>query len=187
MNLTQKREEYAIVLDFLPNGHPNDTRPSHKKTAIVLAIGKSKFALLELVPKRGIFLQPNKEVYIGDGKREEIHHIVSKIEIDRLTSSARKELEYVVKELIKQNEATFVEFFNKARPLSTRMHMLELLPGVGKKHMWEIIDARDMQPFTSFNDIKARVKLIPVPETLIAKRIMQELKGGEKHNIFVDK
>jgi len=127
-NTVQRREEYAVVLDFLPNGHPKDMRPSHKKTPIVLAIGKSKFALLELVPKRGVFLQPNKEVYIGDGKREEIHHIVSKVDINRLTNSARKELEYVVKDLIKQNEPKFVEFFNTARPLSTRMHMRNITP-----------------------------------------------------------
>ena len=84
------------------------------------------------------------------------------------------------------NEQRFVEFFNKAQPLSTRMHQLELLPGLGKKHMWEIIEERKGEPFKDFNDLKKRVKLMPDPEKVIMKRILQELDGTEKHNIFVD-
>ena len=68
------KEEQAIVLDFLPNGYPFDKRPSHRKTAIVQALGKVRFGLLELVPKKEIFVQPYEEVYIGEGKREKIHH-----------------------------------------------------------------------------------------------------------------
>ena len=66
------------------------------------------------------------------------------------------------------------------------MHQLELLPGLGKKHMWEIIDARKEKEFSSFADIKKRVKLMPDPEKAIIKRITQELKGNEKHRLFVD-
>jgi len=66
------------------------------------------------------------------------------------------------------------------------MHQLELLPGVGKKHMWEIIETREKQPFTSFADIKSRVKLMPDPEKAIIKRIVAELEGTEKHRVFVD-
>ena len=73
---TQLKEEYAIVLDFLPNGYPFDTRPMHKKTPVAQAIGKLHFILLELVPKKGQFLQPFQEVYMGEGKRDQIHHIV---------------------------------------------------------------------------------------------------------------
>ena len=54
---TKSKEEYAIVLDFLPNGYSNDDRPMFKKTPIVQAIGKNNFTLLELVPKKDIFLQ----------------------------------------------------------------------------------------------------------------------------------
>ena len=70
MQVTQK-EEHAVVLDFLPNGYANDPRPSHRKTAIAQAIGKQHFVLLELVPKKEVFLQPYQEVYTGEGKRDE--------------------------------------------------------------------------------------------------------------------
>jgi putative nucleotide binding protein len=180
------KEEKALVLDFLQHGYPQDPRPSHKKTPIVQAIGLEHFTLLELVPKKDIFLQPHEEIYIGEGKRDKIHHIVGKITLEKLTGTAKSELEYIVRELVKKNEAKFVEFFNKSQPLTTRMHQLELLPGLGKKHMWEIIEERRVQPFTSFEDIKSRIKLMPDPEKMIFKRILEEMTGQEKHNMFVD-
>ncbi len=180
------REESAVVLDFLPHGYPFDNRPSHKKTAIVQAIGKQHFALLELVPKKDIFLQPLQEVYIGEGKRDQIHHILGRLPMDRLTATAKNELDFVIKDLVKQTEKRFIEFFNKSQPLTTRMHQLELIPGLGKKHMWEILEKRDEKPFESFKDLKERVKLMPDPEKAILKRIIMELSGDEKHRIFVD-
>jgi len=179
------REEKAIVLDFLPHGYPFDTRPSHRKTAIVQAVGMQHFALLELVPKKDVFLQPLQEVYIGEGKRDQIHHIVGKLPMEKLTPTAKQELDLVIKDLVHNNEARFVKFFNTAQPLTTRMHQLELLPGLGKKHMWEIIQERE-KPFVSFADIKKRVKLMPDPEKAILKRILAEISGKEKHKIFVD-
>ena len=180
------REETAIVLDFLPNGYMHDERPLYMKTPVAQAMGKEHFVLLELVPKKGIHLQPFEEVYIGEGKRDKIHHIVGKMSTTKLTATAKSELEFVIKDVIHKNENKFIEFFNTARPLSTRMHQLELLPGLGKKHMWQIIESRDEKLFENFTDLKNRVKLMPDPEKTIIKRILQELDGNEKHKIFVD-
>ena len=184
--LEKPKEETAIVLDFLPNGYPYDDRPMYMKTPIAQAIGKEHFVLLELVPKKGIHLQPFEDVYIGDGKRDKIHHIVGKMALTKLTATAKSELDFVIKDIVKKNEKRFIEFFNMAQPLSTRMHQLELLPGLGKKHMWQIIERRQENPFESFSDLKNRVKLMPDPEKTIIKRILQELEGAEKHKIFVD-
>ena len=129
------REEYAIVLDFLPNGYPFDSRPGYMKTPIVQAVGKTRFVLLELVPKKEVALQPHKEVYIGEGKRDEIHHINGRLPAQKLTATAKAELEFVIANIIKANEQRFIAFYNSAQPLSTRMHSLELLPGMGKKKM----------------------------------------------------
>ena len=65
-----------------------------------------------------------------------------------------------------------------------RMHTLELLPGLGKKHMWVILEERQIKPFESFQDIKERVKLLPDPKMSIIKRIIKELEGNEKYRIF---
>ncbi|HJO01670.1 MAG: DUF655 domain-containing protein [Candidatus Woesearchaeota archaeon] len=184
--MEKTKEENAIILDFLPNGYPLDERPMYMKTPVAQAIGKEHFVLLELVPKKEVYLQLYEEVYIGEGKRDKIHHIVGKLPMSKLTRTAESELEFIIKDIVKKNEKMFVDFFNNAKPLSTRMHQIELLPGVGKKHMWEIINAREEKPFESLDDIKKRVNLIPDPEKLIIKRIMLELEGTEKHKLFVD-
>ena len=186
MEKQRTREETAIILDFLPNGYPFDTRPSYRKTPIAQALGKEHFTLLELVPKRETFLQPYKEVYIGEGKRDEIHHIAGKLEFEKLTGTARAELEFIIKDMVKKDEQKFVDFFNNAQPMSMRMHQLELLPGLGKKHMWQVIEVREEKPFESFADIKSRVKLLPNPEKSVVKRILNEIAGTEKHKLFTD-
>ena len=180
------KEEKAIVLDFLPNGYHYDERPMYMKTPIAQAMGNEHFVLLELVPKKGIHLSPFEEVYIGEGKRDKVHHIVGKLAVSKLTATAKSQLEFVIKEIVKKNESKFIDFFNKAQPLSTRMHQLELLPGLGKKHMWQIIESRQEKPFENFADIKNRVKLMPDPEKAVIRRIVQELEGAEKHRLFVE-
>ena len=180
------KEEKTVILDFLPNGYPFDERPMYMKTPVAQALGKEHFVLLELVPKKGIHLNLYEEVYIGEGKRDKKHHIVGKIPMSKMTRTAKSELEFVIKDIVEKNEKKFIDFFNNAMPLSTRMHQIELLPGVGKKHMWEIINSREEKPFESFDDIKKRVKLIPDPGKLIIRRILQELEGEEKHRLFVD-
>ena len=179
------KEENAIILDFLPHGYPMDRRPMHLKTAIAQALGKQTLVLLELVPKKDCFLQPHEEVYIGEGKRDKIHHIIGRIGPGKLTETAKSELNYIVEELVIKDEPKFVEFFNKIGPINTRVHQLELLPGIGKKHMLSILDEREKRPFESFKDIKDRVKLLPDPEKAIMKRILLELEGNEKHYLFV--
>jgi putative nucleotide binding protein len=180
------KEEYAVVLDFLPNGYSNDDRPMFKKTPIVQAIGKTNFTLLELVPKKDVFLQPSDETYIGEKERDKIHHINGRLSLSKLTPTAKAEIEHIVHKIVKQNQQRFVQFFNEAQPLSTRMHSLELLPGLGKKHMWQILEERRGEPFKDFDDLKKRVKLIPDPEKIIIRRILKELEREEKHYIFLD-
>ena len=51
--------------------------------------------------------------------------------------------------------------------------------------MWEIIEERRYQPFVSFDDIKKRVKLMPDPNKIIVSRVITEITGQEKHNLFV--
>lgn len=181
------REEHAVVLDFLPNGYPFESRQGQVSTPIVQALGREHMALLELVPKKEANLQPNEEVYIGEGKRDKIHHINGKLSPDKLTPTAKAEVEFVITELVKKNEKRFVDFFNKAQPLSTRMHSIELIPGMGKKRMWEILDERKVKPFESFDDFKKRVKLMPDPEKAIIKRIIDEIMVPQKHYLFVER
>ena len=107
------------------------------------------------------------------------------MEYGALTASAKQELELIVTEIVKKNVAPYLEFFNKAGSLSTRMHQLELLPGIGKKHLWALLDARKERLFESFEDIKSRVPLMPEPEKVVVRRVLAELQDEDKYRIFV--
>ena len=181
-NGKEQREDQAIVLDFLPHGYASES--NGLKSPICQAFGTTHLALLELIPKKDVFLQPQEEVYIGDGRRDQIHHIKGKIGLEKLTSTAAHELEHAIEHVVEVQASRFLEFFNKSQPLSMRMHQLELLPGLGKKHMWEILDARKNKPFESYEDLRARVKLMPDPTQILVKRILAEIQGKEKYRLF---
>ncbi|MFW9831529.1 MAG: DUF655 domain-containing protein [Candidatus Thorarchaeota archaeon] len=183
---TKKFEEYAYVLDHLQRGYPEDTRPIFKKEPIVQAVGDTYFTLLELVPRKGARFNPQEAIFIGRDRREKIDHVKRRITFDVLTATSRSELPFVIEKLVEKSEARFVEFFNNAPPLTTRMHRLELLPGIGKKLMWDILEERRKAPFTSFQDIADRTQL-RAPKEIIVKRIMMELGGEDKYNLFTRK
>jgi putative nucleotide binding protein len=183
---TKKFEEYAYVLDHLPRGYPEDTRPIFKKDPIVQAVGDTYFTLLELVPRKGARFNPQESIFIGRDRRDKIDHVKRRITFDLLTATARSELPFVIEKLVEKSEPRFVEFFNNARPLTTRMHSLELLPGIGKKLMRDILEERRKAPFTSFQDVAERTQLRS-PKEIIVKRILMELGGEEKYNLFTRK
>lgn len=171
-------EDYAIILDYLPLGYLKEGASSFKKKPIAQAIGIEEFTLLELTPKDNVDLDIHEKVYIGAGKREKIARVNRRLKYDKLTATAKIELNYVVEEIIKENENKFVQFFNEAGPISTRLHQIELLPGIGKKHMWDILNARKEKEFENFQDIKQRVPMLADPVKLISKRILMELEGN---------
>ena len=69
-----EKEEYAIVLDYLPNGYPLEK----KMIPIVQAIGEKNLTLLELIPRRGANFEIGERVYIGEGKRDKVYYILWK-------------------------------------------------------------------------------------------------------------
>jgi putative nucleotide binding protein len=173
-------EEYARVIDFLPDGRSMD----REREPVAQLLGEKYFTLLEVAIKREAKISLGQRVYIGKDARTEVEKIKRRIDFNELTATARNELPLVAKNIIHDREADFVGFFNKAGPLSIRLHQLELLPGVGKKHLTEILDARD-KPFASFKDIQQRVSLLPDPANLIFTRINEEMSGTSKYYLFV--
>jgi len=175
------REDYAIVLDFLPYGYPLDNR----RMPLAQAIGTSAFTLLQLVPRRGEKFEAGEKVYIGDGKRDKVQYILGRCPREKLTDPAKSQLREFVASIVKDDEERFVKFFNKAQAINTRLHQFELLPGLGKKHTAAILGAREEKDFESFGDIKNRVTNMPSPENVVEKRIMEELTEIQRHNLFI--
>ncbi|MFH1257115.1 MAG: DUF655 domain-containing protein [Candidatus Diapherotrites archaeon] len=174
-------EDNAIVLDFMPRGKGSSFKPE----PLAQVLGTSHFTLLEVVPKEGVELKAFDSVYIGKEERDKIDHIKRRINFKDLTSNSVAEIEKAIEKIIREQEQKFVEFFNNAQPISIKRHKLELLPGLGKKHLMSILSEREKEPFTSFKDIQARVHLMPDTVKTIAKRVTEELEGGgDKHFIF---
>ncbi len=180
------REDYIWVLDYLQYGHPDDPRPVYQKKPIVHGVGESHFVLLELIPKAGVIPEAHRKIYVGEGDRDEIDHVKRRLRYDDLTHGAKIELPYVLEEIVKRDEDRFISFFNDAEPLTTRLHQLELLPGIGKKLMWAIINERKKGDFKGFEDLTKRVQGLHRPDKLIINRIEDELKDEHtKYRIFV--
>ena len=175
-----EKEEYAVVLDYLPNGYPLEK----KMMPIAQALGEKNLTLLELVPRRGISLEVGERVYIGDGKRDKVYYILGKAHREKITESAKEQLLKFVEKVVKEREQEFVKFFNTAEAINKRVHQLELLPGLGKKYTKEILDQREIKLFESFEDIKKRIPNLPFPEKTVEKRIIQELTEFERYNLF---
>jgi putative nucleotide binding protein len=176
-----EKEEYAIVLDYLPHGYPLEKT----MTPIVQAIGKKNFVLLQIVPRQGINFELGEEVYIGEDKREKVLFIKGRLHREKLTETAKSQLQEVIKKSVSENEAKYIEFFNKAQAINTRLHQFELLPGFGKKHTKAILEARQEKPFENFEDMRKRVHSVPSPQNAIEKRIFLELSEIQRNNLFI--
>lgn len=175
------KEEHAIILDYLPYGYPLEK----KMMPIAQAIGDKNFTLLQLVPRREIKLDVGEKVYIGEGKRDKIYYILGRLPEVKLTENAKLQLMEFVKLQISENEKKFVDFFNNALAINTRLHQLELLPGFGKKHTEAILSERNQKPFESLEDLKKRVTNLPDPKKAIEKRLIEEITSKEKYSLFI--
>lgn len=176
----EAKEEKALILDFLPNGYPLE----YKRMPVAQALGLSHFTLLELVPRKGIKLELKEIVYIGPDKRDKIYFIRGKLYKNKLTETAKLQIQDFVTKTVNEQEKRFVDFFNTAGAINTRLHQLELLPGFGKKYMKMILDERDKKPFESFEDMKKRLKNLPDPKKTIEKRLIEELIEKVRYKLF---
>jgi putative nucleotide binding protein len=176
-----KKDEWALVLDFLSRGHHGMQRSE----PVAQVVGERYFSLLEVIIREDASFKPEDRVYIGDGKRSDVKYIRKRINYGELTAAAKEEIQGIVEKIVTGNPAMFLNFFNKSGPVTTRLHQLELLPGIGKRHLWAIITERKKKPFESFDDLKKRVPLLPNPEKLIVRRILGEMENKDKYRIFV--
>lgn len=181
-------EDYALILDYLPQGIPTDK--SFRREPLAYAIGEVEFKLFELVPKVEAVIVIGDRVYIGKDPslRDKIIHVKRRVGYEELTAAAQAELPFVLQDIVKQHQERFIKFFNEAQAITTRFHMLELIPGLGKKTMWAIIEERKKGVFTDYEDLVKRVPALKHPDKLVAKRIEDELSDpSQKYRIFVSR
>ena len=176
-------ERTAVVLDFLPRGRPDDDRPQYERSPVALALGETDFRLVEaaLTDDAGVNIGDRIEIDPPGGNVKQLR----RAEYSDLTSTAESELEYAIDQILDVDEDRFVGFYNDAQPITTRLHVLNLLPGIGKKLRNNVLDTRKRKPFESYEDIEERVSGLYEPKEVLAERILEELREEDlKYRIF---
>ena len=178
----RKYEEYAYVLDFNPRGKSSTVRG--REGIIVTAIGEDRLTILEILGIPNSAFEVGEKIYIGKEGRTKVLSVLGKMNYDDVSSSAQSELYAVVENIVTNNESKFVEYLNNARPLTPRIHALELIPGIGKTYMKTMLEERDKKKFESYQDLQERVGF-KEPIKHISERIMDEITGQSRMNLFV--
>jgi putative nucleotide binding protein len=173
-------EDYAWVIEYLPAGHAN----AIKREPVVQLLGSKFFTLLEASVQPNASIVMGQKVCVGKEGREEVAHIKGRLTYDDLTNGAREFLPPMLKKAVKEREKEFVDFVNRAKPISIRVHTLDLLPGIGKKSMAALLKEREEKPFESFEDMHKRVPAVSDPMGIFVHRILSELMGNEKYYLF---
>jgi putative nucleotide binding protein len=182
ISLPKKYEEYAYVLDFIPHGRSAIIKG--REGPIVLAIGEERLTLLEILAMDNVTFDAGERIAIGKEGRSKIVSVLGRLSYEELNQEAKNELPSVTETIVQNNEAKYIAYFNELQAVTPRLHALELIPGIGKTFMMEIVKQRDRQPFTSFEDLQKRVG-IREPARAVAKRILEEIAGGSRINLFV--
>ncbi len=178
----KKIESRILVLDYLPEG--KGFGQSKQSEPTVQGIGEKWFSLLEvIVERKGTYTKLTELDLPQTSESSKIKQIKRRVSVNDLTNTGYENLEEAVLLIINKNEKRFVSFFNKAQPITNRIHSLKLIPGIGDKLMWEILAARKGMPFVSFKDIEERVKISDMRK-LIFNRIIRELEEDVKHRLF---
>ncbi len=184
----KKYEDFAYVLDVFPASEIRAQIPNivvHRNEFVAQLLGEEFFTLLEAAAPKDHKPVVGSRIYIGKDVPRSILRILRRINHQNLTPNAKMNLEAAVRKILKENEKRFVDFFNSARPVTPRMHSLELIPGVGKKIAMKIIQERNVKPFESYEDLKKRGG-IQDPVKALAQRILEELSNPEeKYRLFV--
>jgi len=181
---SRKYEEYAYVLDFIP--HRKSLTVKEREGPMVQAIGEGWLTLLEILAMNKVSFEPGERICIAREGRTKVISVLGRLEYKDLTNDAKNELPTICEKMVKENEKKYVVYFNELQPVTPRLHALELIPGIGKTLMRQILDEREKKPFESFDNIQKRVRLRD-PAKLIAKRLLEEISEEPRIAIFVKK
>lgn len=176
----------AVVLDYLPHGRADDDRPQYQKSPLAQLLGEDSFRLFEATLTEDASLSIGDRLQIDPAVDSETVVSLEEISYDDLSRGAEQELEYVVEEIIENDERRFVDFYNDAQPITLRLHQLDLLPGIGKTLRNNVLDQRKREPFESFDELEERVSGLHRPKEVLVERVMEELRDDDlKYKAFV--
>src|SRR3979409_1038800 len=116
-------EDYARILDYLPQGHPDQSK--FHREPLAYALGVDEFKLFELVPREGVSLSIGQSVYIGKEVAQRRESLDGKRRVGdaQRPTAPQTKLRVVSQEPGKDSEAKSVVFLNRTQAITTRFHM----------------------------------------------------------------
>ena len=143
-------ERRAVVLDYLAHGLSDGGRAQYDRSPAGYAMATDDFRLYRVAFDEDERLTIGTRVLIEPRADRTVVTNAQRVDYDDLSSGAQSELEYVVRDLVEEDEERFVDFYNEAQPITLRLHQLNLLPGIGKKLRNAILDERNtLFPYTT--------------------------------------
>ncbi|MHA1941652.1 MAG: DUF655 domain-containing protein [Candidatus Hodarchaeales archaeon] len=173
-----------FVLDFYPQGKSLSRHNWDAYDPLAVVISSDSFDFFDVSLSKGKTVQIGQLVDLSKSKG--IVKKIIKIGYNELSDSVIDILPNIIREIVVSHEPRFIRFLNESRPLTTQMHQLQLLPGIGNKRLWQILEARKKKPFANFEDFMERTG-ISDPQSLFINRIIQEIEGSEKYTLFLKK
>ncbi|MHA2176228.1 MAG: DUF655 domain-containing protein [Candidatus Hodarchaeales archaeon] len=173
-----------FVLDFYPQGKSLSRHNWDAYDPLAVVISSDSFDFFDVSLSKGKTVQIGQLVDLSKSKG--IVKKIIKIGYNELSDSVIDILPNIIREIVVSHESRFIRFLNESRPLTTQMHQLQLLPGIGNKRLWQILEARKKKPFANFEDFMERTG-ISDPHSLFINRIIQEIEGSEKYTLFLKK
>ena len=103
-------EDYAYVLDVLPEGRP-DSKRRFRREPLVYGLGVEEFKIFDMQPVTDAAINIGDKCYIGKEteERTQIDHVRARVNYSDLTHTAQSELSFVLDEIVKDNEEKLLE------------------------------------------------------------------------------
>ena len=174
----------SIVIDFYPYGKSLSRRRSEDYNPLAVVVTVDWFQFFDVILNKKSKYSLNDLLELTPTNRKILR--TNHLEYQQLSNSALEVLPKVIVNIISTYESRFIKFLNQAHPLTTQMHQLQLLPGIGQKRLWLILEARKKGNFSTFSDFTSRTG-ISDPMSLFLNRILEELKGSQKYSLFTKK
>ncbi|UCG00579.1 MAG: DUF655 domain-containing protein [Candidatus Heimdallarchaeota archaeon] len=174
----------GFVIDFYPQGKSLSHRRFEDYNPLAVVVTAENFQFYDVILAMGSRFSVGEDLLLSPRNRSILRLV--QIRYNQLSSSAQDNLPAIIKKIVMYFEARYIKFLNQAHPLTSQMHQLQLLPGIGQKRIWSILEARKTNFFSSFDDFSKRTN-ISDPVSIFTNRILLEIEESPKYYLFMNK
>jgi len=155
-------ETHARVLDH-----------GSKGPEMIIAITERDLRISRLKAVQGTELKFLGDRIAIDSSSEIISEIIGLTRITSLSPTVLEELPKVIASMLQDSPERCLGFYNRAGPLSLKMHSYELLPGIGSKKAQEMVETRGRVGWTELSALDEACGIDSA--NLLANRLIEEM------------